>query len=73
MTLDDSALEKFASLGSEVSLRYALQLMTPASVLAKVGGRKEIKAVDVEEARELFLDARRSAGVLKGKGGGFVV
>lgn len=74
ITVGEEALGAVAALGAEVSLRYALQLLTPANVLARVGGRKEVNGQDIAEARELFLDARRSAGILKGVGGGeFIV
>ncbi|EON67741.1 RuvB-like helicase 1 [Coniosporium apollinis CBS 100218] len=64
LSVEERALEKVSELGVRVSLRYALQLLTPASVLASVGGRKEVQVADVEECEGLFLDARRSAGVL---------
>ena len=74
ISIGEEALTAVANLGSEISLRYALQIITPASVLARVGGRKEVNAADVEESRELFLDARRSATVLKNaRVGEFVV
>lgn len=45
---------------------YALQLLTPASILAKLGGRSgEITLADVSETDELFLDARGSARMLQ--------
>lgn len=57
------ALDKVGQLGEKVSLRYALQLLAPANVLAKVNGRPDnrIALDDVLEAEDLFLDARRSA------------
>ncbi|KAJ9661253.1 RuvB ATP-dependent DNA helicase pontin [Coniosporium apollinis] len=69
LSVEERALEKVSELGVRVSLRYALQLLTPASVLASVGGRKEVQVADVEECEGLFLDARRSAGVLSGDSG----
>lgn len=69
LSLTEGALQRVARKGDEVSLRYALQLLAPASVLAKVAGRKELDSVDVEEAEGLFIDAGRSAGVLKANGG----
>jgi RuvB-like protein 1 (pontin 52) len=46
--------------------RYALQLLTPASILAKLSGRDEIAVEDVEEVSTgLFMDARQSALLLK--------
>jgi RuvB-like protein 1 (pontin 52) len=72
LAITDAALEKVAEHGVKVSLRYALQLLTPASILARVNGRREIDAVDVGECEELFIDAKRSAGIVSRGGGGFV-
>ncbi|KAI9753278.1 MAG: RuvB ATP-dependent DNA helicase pontin [Chaenotheca gracillima] len=71
--ITEPALDRIASHGVKVSLRYALQLLAPASVLARVGGRKEIDEPDVTEAEELFIDAGRSASIVLGAGAsGFV-
>lgn len=66
-----AALDKISSLGEKVSLRYALQLLAPASILAKVSGRQggAIEVSDVEECEDLFLDAGRSAENLKSTNG----
>jgi len=45
-------------------IRYALQLLTPASILATLAGRKQIEIEDISEMSELFLDAKTSAGVV---------
>jgi RuvB-like protein 1 len=42
-------------------IRYSLQLLTPASILATLQGRKQITLEDVGEMNELFLDAKASA------------
>lgn len=46
------------------SHRYALQLLTPASILASISGRKEIQLEDIDEMGELFLDAKTSADII---------
>ena len=61
LVVSDRALDKVGEAGVRVSLRYALQLLTPASILAKVGGKTEVGVGDVEECENLFLDAGRSA------------
>jgi RuvB-like protein 1 len=71
LALSEAALQKVAEHGTSVSLRYALQLLTPASILAKVNGRQEIAMDDITECEELFIDARRSAKVVEG-GKGFI-
>ena len=50
--------------------RYALQLLTPASILAQLAGRTQIELEDIGEMIELFLDAKTSASNLA-EGGGF--
>lgn len=64
LTLNEAALDKVAEYGVNVSLRYALQILTPASILARAMGRKEIEIVDVAECEDLFIDAKRSAAVV---------
>lgn len=61
----DEALNKLAQEGTETSLRYALQLLAPAFILAKANGRQEIVQSDITEAEDLFLDAKRSATILQ--------
>lgn len=46
--------------------RFALQLLTPASILSSVQGRTSITLEDVKETDSLFLDARASAKQLGG-------
>ncbi|KAK4688977.1 RuvB-like protein 1, partial [Tremellales sp. Uapishka_1] len=65
LNVKPAALENLADQGERSSLRYALQLLTPASILAKLGGRNEVDVQDVDELGELFLDSKRSTGVLR--------
>lgn len=64
IVISEPALEKVSDHGSKVSLRYALQLLTPASILARVNGQSGIEAVHVAECEDLFLDAKRSAAIV---------
>ena len=66
--MSEPALDKVAEHGVKVSLRYALQLLTPASILSRVNGRKEIGVDEVAECEDLFIDARRSAMIIKEEG-----
>lgn len=65
LAVADDALSKLASHGSSISLRYALQLLAPAGILAQTSGRNEITVSDIEECELLFLDSRRSIKVLE--------
>jgi RuvB-like protein 1 (pontin 52) len=51
-----------------VPARYALQLLTPASILSKLQNRTEITLEDVGETDSLFLDAKSSAQMLHNHG-----
>jgi len=63
--LSNEALEELVRIGVESSLRYAVQLMEPARVIALNNGRDEIKIEDVKRARELFIDTHLSVKYLK--------
>ena len=52
------------------NVRYALQLLTPASILASLAGRTTIELDDVGEMGELFLDAKKSAAAIGKEGNG---
>ncbi|BGO90539.1 hypothetical protein NBRC10512_005257 [Rhodotorula toruloides] len=70
LAVQPEALDKLADNGVKTSLRYALQLLTPASILSKLSGRTEITLEDVGETDSLFLDARSSAKMLHARGEG---
>ncbi|PWN92665.1 RuvB-like helicase 1 [Acaromyces ingoldii] len=61
LVIAEDALEKLTDDGMQSSLRYALQLLTPASILARVSGRSQVSLADLEESHSLFIDARTSA------------
>jgi len=58
--LSEDAIDKLAEIGSKRSLRYALQLMEPAKIIAEREGRTKVTAKDVEEASKLFTDVKSS-------------
>jgi RuvB-like protein 1 len=43
---------------------YALQLLTPAFILAGLSGRKQIEEEDISEMNELFLDAAKTSAAM---------
>lgn len=65
----DAALDKLAALGAQVSLRYSLQLLAPAHILAQTAGRGQIEVSDIEEAEMLFVDSKRLMAVLENQKG----
>jgi RuvB-like protein 1 (pontin 52) len=62
--LDAEALHGMGEIGARTSLRYTVQMLTPARIIAETAGRDSIKLCDVEEVDELFYDAKSSAKVL---------
>ncbi|KAK0086564.1 hypothetical protein PV325_002968 [Microctonus aethiopoides] len=64
LQVEDDALSYLSELGTRTTLRYVIQLLTPASLTAKIDGRTTIKKEDVEEIASLFIDAKSSAKIL---------
>ncbi len=65
--IDEAALNSLAERGSKTTLRYAVQLLTPAAIAAKISGRSVITQEDIDSIGDLFLDAKSSAAILKDK------
>jgi TBP-interacting protein len=63
--LEEEALELLTEIGAEKSLRYAVQLLTPAKILASERGSERVGRKDVEEAAKLFVSVKDSAAHLK--------
>ncbi|MCX8205008.1 MAG: hypothetical protein N3H31_05100 [Candidatus Nezhaarchaeota archaeon] len=63
--LDESALERLVKIGVENSLRYAVQLLSPALEIARRRGRAKVSEEDVDHAEKLFVDVRQSMAYLK--------
>ncbi|KAG0244275.1 RuvB-like 1 [Mortierella sp. GBAus27b] len=72
LAVQEEAVNHLADIGLKTSLRYAIQLLAPANVMAKINGRDEIFKGDVEEAGDLFLDSKRSAKIVTEENHGFI-
>ncbi|GAO45811.1 TIP49-domain-containing protein [Saitoella complicata NRRL Y-17804] len=72
LSISEGALDVLARKGVETSVRYAVGLLTPASIMARIGGREEIGEEDVGQCDGLFLDAKRSTGVVQQTPGKFL-
>lgn len=64
LEIDPDALTCLGDVGARATLRYAVQLLTPASLTAKTNGRSNITKADIDEVSSLFLDAKSSAKIL---------
>ena len=62
--MEDGALEGLGKLGASSSLRYAVQMLTPARILAETCGRTKIGKADIGEVDQLFFDGKASAKFL---------
>merc|ERR1712079_161141 len=65
LTVDEDALGMLSKVGSESTLRYAVQLLAPCAVTAKIAGKNSVEPVDIQDVGELFLDAKQSAKMLQ--------
>ena len=61
---DKESLQFLGEVGSKTTLRFAIQLLTPSKILARINGREGITKEDIEEISELFFDAKTSAKML---------
>jgi RuvB-like protein 1 (pontin 52) len=64
LEIEEEALALLGEIGVNTSLRYVVQLLTPASIMARTAGREIITRDDIEEIDSLFYDAKSSAKVL---------
>lgn len=70
LSIENDALFALADIGAQTSLRYILQLISPASTIANSMGSTIIKKEHILQTRELFLDAKSSARIISR--GGFL-
>jgi TBP-interacting protein len=63
--LSADAIELLVKIAQQRSLRYAVQLMTPAKIVAERRGRSEVRAEDIEDVTKLFIDVSQSIELAK--------
>lgn len=63
--ISDDALTVLTKVGGETSLRYAIQLISVASLACKKRKGTEISVEDIKKVYSLFLDEQRSCEFLK--------
>ncbi|KAJ8658644.1 RuvB-like 1 [Lichtheimia ornata] len=73
LTVDEAAVDNIAQTGVNTSLRYAVQLLTPASIMSQINGRESITLDDIQEVDGLFFDAKKSAQLLVEQDSKFIV
>jgi RuvB-like protein 1 (pontin 52) len=62
--IEEDALAHLATVGTTTSLRYVVQLINPAMILAQTLGKLKISKDEVEEINGLFFDGKTSARLL---------
>merc|ERR1712054_144186 len=62
--IEADALAHLASIGTKTSLRYVVQMITPAMVLADTMGKSKITKDEIDEISGLFFDGKTSARIL---------
>merc|ERR1719345_222583 len=62
--IEEDALAHLSTIGTKTSLRYVVQLITPAFVLASTLGKLKISKDEVDEINQLFFDGKTSAKIL---------
>jgi len=65
LQIEEEALDILSQVGSKTTLRYAVQLLAPSAIAAKICGRNNIVKGDIKDVGELFLDAKSSAIMLE--------
>lgn len=65
ISLEEDALAELGKIGAKTSLRYIVQLLSPAKILAESQGRTAVAKADVLEINSLFFDAKSSAKLLQ--------
>jgi RuvB-like protein 2 len=63
--MDTNAMELLTALGMKTSLRYVLQLITTASLVALKRGGSTVTVEDIKRVYLLFMDLRRSVSFLQ--------
>ena len=64
LAIDEAALDALSHLGAKTSLRYIVQLLTPAAILARTNGKPHIGTDEIEDCAKLFMDSKSSAKLL---------
>ncbi len=63
--IEDSALDYLTEIGEKTSLRYATQLLAPASEIAGLNENGKVTKSEIERVENLFVDVSQSSRLLK--------
>ncbi|CAI5969053.1 unnamed protein product [Closterium sp. NIES-65] len=65
LSIDEHCLALLGEIAERTSLRHAVQLLTPSSIVAKANGRSNLAKEDIDAVSFLFLDSKASAQMLQ--------
>ena len=71
--IEENALAHLAAIGTNTSLRYVVQLITPSHVLAETLGKLKIEKEEIDEINSLFFDGKTSAKILQEQAAHYIV
>ena len=72
VTLTPGALQVLTSMGTQTTLRYALNLISTAQVLARKRKSAQVDVEDLRRAYAYFMDEKRSVQWLKEQQGNLI-
>lgn len=72
IALDEESFVKLGETGLKTTMRFAVQLLTPSKLLAKMNGRDAVTVDDINEVSSMFLDAKASAELLRSQDAKFL-
>ncbi|TKC42845.1 hypothetical protein EI555_020461 [Monodon monoceros] len=61
INISEKALNHLGEIGTKTTLRYTVQLLTPANLLAKINGKDGTEKEHIKKISELCYDAKSSA------------
>lgn len=76
ISLQPAALTRLSEIAQSTSLRYALQLLAPASIAAQMAAISEncqVRSEDVDAAAALFIDTKRSTQIINENFNGYLM
>ena len=73
ISLQPDALDRLAEISQETSLRYALQLLAPASISAQMASSSQVLPEHVNDAAVLFIDTKRSTQIITSNSKGYLM
>lgn len=63
--MTEEAKDLLTKIGTETSLRYAIQIITSASLVCRQRKATEVEIADIKRVYQLFVDVKRSTQFLK--------